>query len=95
MVNLLVYTENFETSSILNINPIKFSLNMYGLTALHYIVHKGDMQMTKALLNHRANPLAQDNNGFMPIRRAMLNGRNDLVELLTEISSHVVLIPPQ
>ena len=38
--------------------------------------------MTQALLEKGANPFAQDNQGMMPIRRAILNGRNDLVEAL-------------
>ena len=62
---------------------------MYGLTALHYVVHKGDLQMTQALLEKGADPFAQDNQGMMPIRRAILNGRKDLVEALLEtMESH-------
>ena len=73
------------------------SRDMYGLTPLHYAVHKGSMQMTQALLDHGANPVAQDHDGLMPIRRAILNGRDDLVEVLVhsmESQANVSLYKP-
>ena len=58
------------------------SRDMYGLTALHYVSHKGNLEMTQALLKAGANPVAQDNGGLMPICRAILTGSNDVVEAL-------------
>ena len=38
--------------------------------------------MTTALLEHGANPFVQDNVGRLPIYRAILNGNQDVVEVL-------------
>eukprot|EP00746_Dinoflagellata_sp_MGD_P155047 gnl/MRDRNA2_/MRDRNA2_85173_c0_seq2.p1 gnl/MRDRNA2_/MRDRNA2_85173_c0~~gnl/MRDRNA2_/MRDRNA2_85173_c0_seq2.p1 ORF type:complete len:1075 (-),score=201.63 gnl/MRDRNA2_/MRDRNA2_85173_c0_seq2:64-3138(-) len=58
------------------------SKDMYGLTALHYVAHRGNLEMTQALLKAGANPLVQDYGGLLPIRRALLTGNNDVVEAL-------------
>ena len=46
------------------------------------LVHHTHVPRTTYTLS--ANPLAQDNDGVMPIRRAILNGRNDIVELVLQ-----------
>ena len=56
--------------------------NKHGLTALHLAAERSYSSVIEVLLKHGANPFVQDNEGMMPIRRAILNSSNDVVELL-------------
>ena len=48
------------TAALANEADPNASRDMYDLTALHYVTHQGNMQMTQALLDHGADPFAQD-----------------------------------
>ena len=59
--------------------------DMYDLTPLHYAAHHGNAEIANMLLvgcDQPANVLAQDEDGKMPIHRAILLGHADVVEAL-------------
>ena len=54
----------------------------YSLTTLHYAAHHGDIEMVDALLSSSADVFAQDNEGRLPVHRAVLLGHVAVVEAL-------------
>ena len=58
------------------------SRDMYGLTALHYAAHHGQAEMVDALICHEADVFVQDNDGLLPIHRAVLLGPGTIVDHL-------------
>ena len=55
---------------------------MYGLTPIHYAANSGHLQMVKTLIDE-ANVFTQDNEGIIPIRRAVLLGTSQVVDALS------------
>eukprot|EP00746_Dinoflagellata_sp_MGD_P000430 gnl/MRDRNA2_/MRDRNA2_100768_c0_seq1.p1 gnl/MRDRNA2_/MRDRNA2_100768_c0~~gnl/MRDRNA2_/MRDRNA2_100768_c0_seq1.p1 ORF type:complete len:839 (+),score=160.79 gnl/MRDRNA2_/MRDRNA2_100768_c0_seq1:338-2518(+) len=60
------------------------SRDMYSLTTLHYAVQQGSATMVAALLAKGANALALDSKGRLPLYRAVLNLRPEIIELLLD-----------
>jgi ankyrin repeat protein len=54
-----------------------------GWTALHAAADNGDEEMIKILLQHGADPLAQNDDGKIPAQIAQLKGRDKALQLLS------------
>eukprot|EP00931_Biecheleriopsis_adriatica_P080304 TRINITY_DN5365_c0_g1_i3.p1 TRINITY_DN5365_c0_g1~~TRINITY_DN5365_c0_g1_i3.p1 ORF type:complete len:1224 (+),score=251.97 TRINITY_DN5365_c0_g1_i3:112-3783(+) len=58
------------------------SRDMYSLTALHYAAQHGDVSMVTQLVDAKADVLAQDQDGKLPIFRAVMLQHEDVVKIL-------------
>lgn len=65
--------------------------DMYGLTTLHYAVQQGSARMVQALISKRADALALDSRGRLPIHRAVLSADPEVIELLLDAMEHAPL----
>ena len=55
-----------------------------GLRALHYAAWDGQLEITKMLLDHGANPNALDNDGYTPLHLGVVSGHVGCVRLLLD-----------
>ena len=60
-------------------------------TALAASVYRGDLELTKKLLENKADPNIQDSNGIIPLIFAIQNQNKAMVELLLEYRSNRTL----
>eukprot|EP00931_Biecheleriopsis_adriatica_P036352 TRINITY_DN20943_c0_g1_i1.p1 TRINITY_DN20943_c0_g1~~TRINITY_DN20943_c0_g1_i1.p1 ORF type:complete len:1336 (+),score=204.41 TRINITY_DN20943_c0_g1_i1:83-4090(+) len=60
------------------------SKDMYNLGCLHYAAQHGSFRMVQALLEHEADVFAEDEDGMLPIHRAVLQCHTEVVVLLIQ-----------
>ena len=58
--------------------------DMYKLTPLHYSAHHGNVKVVDLLLSSKANVLAQDIDGHVPLYRALLLGHTQVAQALLQ-----------
>jgi hypothetical protein len=66
--------------------------NKGGATSLHIACREGNFEITKTLIDNGANVNIVDNEGWSPLMRASLAGKEDIVEILLKAGAKAQLL---
>ncbi|KAK3603757.1 hypothetical protein CHS0354_023371 [Potamilus streckersoni] len=63
-----------------------------GITSLHRACYQGHLKIVQILLEYKADPLASDSDGKIPLHKAAENGQVEIVKLLIDQEGKAVSV---